>query len=307
MDSLKTLIAKGEYDLVLGLTAQGHDPEAVAYRVAALTGKGRGQEALALLLAHRDALYAYDPRFAIKADMELRFLANEFAAASADAAYFSAKPYVSQEIEEILRSLPDRIQAAEKAAQKPDFGLEDVGQVLSSSPSDREVMDALSRLQGDSASAHAEELAGVLGGKRHPYVRAYALLLLVSIRYPKEVVFRKGRKKLRLIPKDLEPPYTGPVFEGFRAYLAALAPDPSLGSLAERILGDCILASYPDPVLNKAKDPLLAGALLLVAARYLRAPEELALAAAEGADRAAIAALAAKIAKTIEGIPPLGE
>ena len=53
MDSLKTLIAKKQYALVLDLTKKSHDIDSISFRISALLGLGQLKEALALIKKYK--------------------------------------------------------------------------------------------------------------------------------------------------------------------------------------------------------------------------------------------------------------
>ncbi len=271
MDSLKSLIDRQQYDLVLSLTAGSADPEALVYRVSALLAKGEGKEAQELLTLNRDKLYAFNPYLTLRTDFELRFINKEFEAAYEDLKYFSEKPYVSQEVEELLRDLPGLIRTNERNQElAKKYSPEDIIRILRTSKDDYEVLSLLNYLQGSSIKQYSAYLKEILVSERHPSVKTYALLLLVSTGYEEEVTFHKNGKVYHLVPKQLDPPYVGEAFNGFARYLEALATDPSVGSIALNLLNDYIMDVYPEAVVTKAEDPLLATALIKLSRQYLR-------------------------------------
>lgn len=271
MDSLKSLIDRQQYDLVLSLTAASEDPEALVYRISALLAKGLGGEAMTLLTAHRDALFAFNPYLTLRTNFELRFINRQFDEAYEDLKYFQDKPYVSQQVEELLRDLPGLIRTNERNQElAKKYTPEDIIRILRTSKDDYEVLSLLNYLQGSSIRQYAAYLKEILVSERHPSVKTYALLLLVSAGYDQEVTFHKNGKVYHLIPKKLDPPYVGEAFNGFARYLENLATDPSVGSIALNLLNDYIMDVYPEAVVKKAEDPLLATALILLARRYLR-------------------------------------
>ena len=103
MESLKELIEKKEYQRVLELTKESKDAEALFCRVSAYLGLGRYQDARTLLVKERDALWAKNPILTMKATFETRFGLEEFDEAYQDEEDFANRPYISQEVEEVLR------------------------------------------------------------------------------------------------------------------------------------------------------------------------------------------------------------
>jgi hypothetical protein len=271
MDSLKSLLDKKQYDLILSLTEGSVDAEAIVYRISALLGKGQAKDAGALFLANRDLLWSYNPLLTIKSNFELRFIAQEFDAAYDDVSYFQNKPYVSQEIEEYLRDLPKRIRLNEKNQQLAhSYTPEKIEEVFHHSKDDYEVLNLLNYLQGVSVREYLSYIKELLVSNRHPSVKTYALLLLVEAGYPESVTFNKNGKVYHVIPKDLEPPYSGKRFNDFVLYLRDLSCDPSVSGVATSLLNDYIMDVYPETVIAKAEDTPLALALIKLAREYLR-------------------------------------
>lgn len=276
MDSFKSLLERKEYALVLNLSEGSKDPETLFCRLSALLATNDAQGALALFLENREALYVYNPLLTLKSNFELRFINGQFDEAYADEPYFENKPYVSQEVEEYLRGLPKLIRLNERnsrlaAAHSP----EDVDRILRGPSEDFEVLSLLDSLRDMPLAPYIDALKTLLLSSRHPAVKTYGLLLLVSAQYPGTVAFTKNGKRYDLVPKNLVPPYTGPLFQGFLAYLRSLSNDPSLQNVALSLLNDYILNRYPEPVISKAEDPGLALALLSLAKRYLRSDVDL--------------------------------
>jgi hypothetical protein len=307
MDSLKSLLDRRQYDLILSLTEGSADPEALVYRISSLLATGKGQEAMALITLHREKLFAFNPVLTLRTDFELRFINKQFDEAYEDLKYFSDKPYVSQEVEELLRALPGLIRTNERNQELAKrYAPGDIIRILRTSRDDYEVLSLLNYLQGSSINQYAAYLKEILVSERHPSVKTYALLLLVSTGYGEEVTFHKNGKVYHLVPKKLAPPYVGEAFNGFARYLEALATDPSVGSIALSLLNDYILDVYPEAVVTSAEDPLLATALIRLARSYLRSSlgiegylERYHLKAEE------VEALSAKIEDTIKKAPTL--
>jgi hypothetical protein len=276
MDSFKSLLDKKEYDLVLSLTENDNKPEDLFYRLAAFLAKGDSKSAWALFIKNRDQLYDFNPILTIKTNFELRDIAKQYDEAYDDIPYFENKPYVSQEVEEYLRDLPKTVRVMEKnSALSGTMPPEKVDDILKNSKDDYQVLTLLNSLTGALVYGHIDAVKALLVSPRHPEVKTYALLLLVSEHYPEEVLLSKNGKTYHLTPAKMTPPYTGKLFQDFLSYLRTLAHDPSVAGIAEDLLNDLILDLYPDEVLSESEDPLLAFALLSLARAYLRNDEDL--------------------------------
>lgn len=306
MDSLKSLLDKKQFDLVLDLTKDSPDPEAVFYRSTALISLNRPQEALSLLLNHRADLYEANPLLYMKVSFELRFILKQFDEAYKDLEWCSNQPYVSQAVEEQLRVYPGIIRSNEKAATYvKDYTPEEVEKVLLSSPDDYEVLSMLSFVQNHSLSDYTAILRQIAVSNRHPYVRTYALLLLIALKDKTPFSFPKAGSVYRVVPSDLVPPYTGEVYNGFVSSLVLLAKDPSLANTAHQILNDYIMDVYPEAVVTKADDKPLALAFLTLAKRYLKAEDDLSpLLETYHLEAKAVDASADQIQRVLDATPP---
>ena len=108
MDSLKTLMDKKSYDLVLKLTENSNDSLALFYRLSALLAVGKSEEALNLIYTKRIILQS---RLAIliKIHIEILCLLKRYEEAYNELKYYQELPYENQEVEEILKAMPEYI------------------------------------------------------------------------------------------------------------------------------------------------------------------------------------------------------
>jgi hypothetical protein len=226
MDSLKSLLDKKQYDLIISLTECSEDPEALVYRISAYLGKGDAKSALSLILNNREMLYSFNPFLTMKSNFEIRFILHQFDEAYDDLEYYRNRPYVSQAVEEYLRDLPTIIRTNERNQQlAKNYSEEDIEKIFKTSTDDYEVLSLLNYLQGSSISQYISYVKDILVGNRHPQVKTYALLLLISQRYPFEVTFSKNGNVYHLVPERLTPPYTGETFNSFVYFIKEQAAD----------------------------------------------------------------------------------
>ena len=88
MDNYKTLLEKGEYELVEQLTRLSKKPKELLYRLSALLSLSRYEEAVDILVSDRDILWKENPVLTLKVNFEVRFALKEFDEAYEDLAYF---------------------------------------------------------------------------------------------------------------------------------------------------------------------------------------------------------------------------
>ena len=105
MDSLKTLMDKKQYDLVIKLTENSNDSIALFYRLSALLVVGKSEDALNLIKTKR-LILQNKLALLIKFHIEILCLLGRFDEAYSELKYYEDLPYESQEVEEILREMP---------------------------------------------------------------------------------------------------------------------------------------------------------------------------------------------------------
>lgn len=304
MNDLKKLFEETKYQEILERTEKETDGESLFYRLMSLMALSEGERAMALLEKNRYEIFKSHPLQTLKSDFSLRILRKEWDEAYKDYDVFSNYPYISQEVEEALRSIPKALRIAEKEASLPlEASLKEMRETLKGKD-DFAILSLLKSLKKEDFPALEKELTNLLSRKEvHPFVRTYALLYLVSLSYSKEVSFLKDDELLRLIPSKLEPPYVDACYKSFVDLLEATLLDPSLYHVARNLLDEYILLSYPTDVLEKEDENLLLSALSLLAKDYLKGKGETPL----GKDVSLSEALSKK--KEIEGYlakePPL--
>lgn len=275
MDDLKKLFEDAEYQEILEKTKEKTDGESLFYRLTAFMALSKGKEAMALLEKNRYELFKAHPLETLKSDFSLRILFKEWDEAYEDYSIFSNYPYVSQEVEEALRSIPKALRLAEKQSSLPlEASLKEMRETLEGND-DFAILSLLKSLKKEDFPALKTELTDLLTKKEvHLFVRTYALLYLVSVSYPEEVSFLKDERNTKVIPSKLVPPYSDKHYKDFVTSLESLLTDPSCCHVARNILDEYILLSYPDNVLEKEDKNLLLGALSLLAKDYLKAKGE---------------------------------
>ena len=77
MDTIKTLMDKREYDLVIKITENSKDPDSLFYRISALLGIGKGDKALETLKENREILKK-NLYLLIKVHIDLLIILNKF-------------------------------------------------------------------------------------------------------------------------------------------------------------------------------------------------------------------------------------
>ena len=258
MDSLKTLMDKKQYDLVLKLTENSQDSLALFYRLSAMLATGRSEDALKLIKDKRQILLA-KPGVLMKIHIELLCLLGKFDEAYSELRYYQELPYENQETEELLNSLPKYIREEEiKVYKRQEVGQDELRKKLLSK-NDVDVLSALDAVRGQSLESFLLPIINILKNYPKQLVRTFALLLLVAKKYDKKVEFLHGDKLIEVIPSQLDEPFIIPGLgniDDVSSLFQNEYHDPSLSQNAINILSSYMVYIYPNKV-NYSKEELL--------------------------------------------------
>ena len=258
MDSLKTLMDKKQYDLVLKLTENSQDSLALFYRLSALLATGKSEDALKLIKDKRQILLS-KPGVLMKIHIELLCLLGKFDEAYSELRYYQELPYENQETEELLNSLPKYIREEElKLYKRQEVGQDEIRKRLLSK-NDADVLSALDAVRGQKLENFLLPIFNVMKNYPKQLVRTYALLLLVANRYDKKVEFMHGDKLIEVVPNELEEPFVVKGLGNIDNLLSLFQNeyrDPTISQNAINVLSSYMVYIYPNSV-NYSKEELL--------------------------------------------------
>ncbi len=295
MHQIDVLYDKGRYEEALEIAKGSEDPHDVGVGVSSLIALGRRQEALDMLLSRRKELFSHNPLLCMKADFELRFALEQFDEAYDDLSYFNNLPYVSQQVEEALREYPKKIREEEKAYLIQGKANGDNLDELLSCSDPYAVLGALSKIGNERLEGYESKIAGLLASSQYHDVKVFALEVLVSLGYGKEVTFADGGEKRKVRPSELVSPFAEKNYQSLRTMLGTLK-DSSLQRVCISLLDQIAMSSFPDYPFKGATLSTTLDALLSLGNEYLGGKE-----AAEGKSAEEKSRLKAILAKH----PPL--
>ena len=258
MDSLKSLMDKKQYDLVLKLTENSQDSLAIFYRLSALLATGHSDDALKLINAKRQILLN-KPGVLMKIHIELLCLLGKFDEAYSELRYYQELPYENQETEELLNRLPKYIRDEEiKVYKRQEVGQDEIRKKLLSK-NDVDVLSALDAVRGQKVENFLLPILNIMKTYPKQLVRTYALLLLVAYKYDKNVEFLQNDKIITIVPKELDEPFVikglGNI-EEITSLFQNEYHDPSLSQNAVNVLSSYMVYIYPNQI-NYSKEQLL--------------------------------------------------
>ena len=259
MDSLKTLMDQKNYNLVIKLTENSNDAIALFYRLSALLAVGQSEEALNLIKTKR-LIMQKRLSLLIKFHIEILCLLKRFDEAYEELKYYEELPYESQEVEEVLRSMPTYIRNEEKAAYKRPIDDDELREMLIKG-NDGEILASLDRIKG--LVDFTPFLLGILKvaqTHKRQVIRSIALLVLVYKKYDKEVKFLHHDKMITLVPANLDDPFIVPGYSSIEEFSYALQSeyhDPSIADNALNVISSYLLYNYPDKLNLSAEESLV--------------------------------------------------
>lgn len=248
MDSLKTLMDKKEYDLVIKLTEKSEDSISIFYRISALIATNHALEALKIIKQKRKVLQSR-LSLLVKVHIELLCLLKKFDEAYEELNYYRELPYENQETEELLRGMDKYIRHEERNQYyKKEVGQEEISQKLLSSDDDS-VLLALDQIRSLPLEPYIMPLSRILIDHPRQAIRTLTLLLLVSRKYDKEVSFLHIDRLIKVIPSQLEEPFSISGFKDIKELSSAFQDayrDPSVSQNALHLLSSYLIYLYPE-------------------------------------------------------------
>ena len=244
MDSIKTLMEKNQYDLVIKLTKNATDVDALFYRIGALLGVGKGDEALACLEKNQKILQKR-LGFLIKVHIDLLCILSRFDEAYEVLNYYRELPYESQEVEEILRAMPKYIRNEEKTnVSRKDISEEEIHSRLKSLNKDQ-ILNGINIALSNDINLFIPDFENILRGFPLQVVRSYALMGLVQKQVNHDFKFLSEKGMIVVNPSKLNPPFAGKDFNELTKRIQNEFKNPSLSNNAIDILSRYIIQIYP--------------------------------------------------------------
>lgn len=267
MDTLKTLMDKREYDLIIKITEKAVDAESLFYRISALLGVGQGQNALDCLKAHHQELHK-NLYLLIKVHIELLLILGKFDEAYEELEYYKNLPYESQRVEELLSSMVGHIREEERRQfQKPGLTDEEIKSRLISNDKTA-VMSALDLAGSRGVEPFLKEIQYVMVNNPIQSIRSIALMVLVQKNINKDFQFKSKEGLITVYPSNTKPPFTNDKFTNICKRMGAEFKNPSISNNAIEIFSAYIIDVYPEEI--DEDDDVIIAALYLISCDCLQ-------------------------------------
>lgn len=268
MDSLKSLIDKQNYDLVIKLTENSESASDFFYRIAAFTCLGKYEEGLNVIQDHQEMLEKENLNSLIHIHIELLCALERFDQAYSILDYYSNLPYQSQIVEETLQKMPEIIEIEEKKKQTmTKFNEDDVFEKLNShNPED--VLFALDLIKKLDVFTYLDEIKKIMIKNEKQTVRSFALMLLVSKEVDREMDYLSYKGLIKVNPKKLSKPFSGEFLNSLLRKMDNEFKNTTLSQTGAHLISSVLIYIYPHE-LSENLDEIL-GAIYLYSQKLMQ-------------------------------------
>ena len=271
MDSLKSLMDKKQYELVIKLTENSTDSTNLFYRISAFLATGKADESLKCIDENRKLLES-DLLLLIRIHIEILCILGKFDDAYKELKYYESLPYVSQQVEEILQQMPGYIRTEErKAFSSKDLSDDQVRKLLKSEDMNDNII-ALDIVRERDIHSFMNDITWLMVNHKLQSIRSFSLLILVQKEVDGVFKFLHIDKIIEVNPSKLEPPFVGEPFNSVTKKLSIDFNNPSLSDNAIQILSTYIMFIYPDKI-NYDEEEIIE-ALYQISSDYLQSKKE---------------------------------
>lgn len=261
MDTLKSLMDKHEYELVIKLTEKSGDVDSIFYRISALLAIGQGEKALACLKEHHIELHK-NLLLLIKVHIDLLLILGKFDEAYDELDYYKNLPYESQQVEELLSSMVAHIREEERS----QYGKKTVSDdEIKSRLKDNDKGTAMSGLEmagNRGVETFINEIQYLMINHSSQAIRSFALMMLVQKKWEKEVEFKSKDTIIKVNPSKTKAPFVGELFNRLSKRMISEFKNPTISDNAISIFSSYIIDIYPNEVTEE-DDYLIASLYLL--------------------------------------------
>lgn len=270
MDNLETLFNKKEYLLVLDLTKDSKDPKELLLRLSCLVIQGEIDKALDEIEANQSLIEKQYQLRLMKLHFELLLSKKLFDDARLALTHYENLPYVSQEVEEFMREMKERIEDEAHPKSTHKFEIDEIYDILEKETEESKISQVLFSLKTYNINNYIDSLKIFLKREEvNPNFRTYALILLIDEKVDEEIEFLSRKGLIKVNPTKINPPFIGDSFNKVCEEITKKANnDISLTQTALHLFNCYVIDTYPEDIYNLDLDKL-ASAFIRIAEIYL--------------------------------------
>ena len=260
MDSLKTLIDKKQYNLVIKATENCSDAESLFYRIIALGSLAKFSEAIEVIQKNKNVLEASSLGLLIDLHIDILLLAERFDDAYLAYDYYKELPYHSQVVEEKISSIPTKIREAMKETYKSgnkDFSDDDIKKALSSNEINNLFM-AIEKIKDGYYLKFLKEIKTILLKGEKQSIRSFLLMFLVEQKFDQEIDFNSEGKVIRINPSKIKQPFIKDEMKELEKFCFSLEKDVTFTNTFLNIYSSISMYKFPSKIELSDKVSLFA-------------------------------------------------
>ena len=270
MDNLDSLFNKKEYDLVIKLTELSNDPKDLFLRISSYVALGKTDAALDIIEKYQTLIETKFPFQLMKLHFELLLSKQLFDEANLALKHYENLPYISQEVEEFMRDMKERIVDESHPKGTKTVNLDEIYDVLETSTDQSKISQVIFSLKNYNLNIYIDSLKIFLTREDvHPNFRTYALILLVDNKYDENIKFLSLNGVVEVNPSKLFPPFMSKEFNEVCKLITEKAEQNiTLTETALHLFNCFIIDTYPIDIYKDGVEEL-AKAFVYIAKSYL--------------------------------------
>ena len=270
MDNLDSLFNKKEYELILDLTKDSQDPKELLMRVSCLIILGESDKALDEIEKNQSIIEKRYQLRLMKLHFELLFADDLYDEAFVALKHYQDLPYVSQEVEEFMQEVDYKIKHPRLKSASRTIEIDEIFDILEKETDQGKISQCLSSLKTYNINIYIDSLKiFMLREDVHPNFITYALILLVTLNYDKNIKVRTTEGIIDVIPEKLTIPFGTENYNSIcEKIIEKSEKDSSLRETAIHLFNCFIIDTFP---FDAYKDDCekLASAFILIGKEYL--------------------------------------
>ncbi|MGM9857804.1 MAG: hypothetical protein ACI311_00900 [Bacilli bacterium] len=268
MNKFEKLIFEGKYDELLEETKNLNNLDEAYARFKVLVMTEKYQEVLDLIAKYKnDFIFTLNKRKELFVNhMYVLFRLNKFNEMYKEIEYYDSLPYEDYEFEEIIKEYKTKFyNNMEKLQLQNENTLLKIEKALMHPTSIAETLMRIDELRYQDFTSIFPAIKEFLKSDFDDLTKTYLLLVLVEKNSFEEIELHKNGLEYKLLPYDLDPPFENDYHKDIINLIQQYAENPSVSSLATRLLSLYTLNIYPDDFFDFDKNDIVVSFLELAA------------------------------------------
>lgn len=212
--------------------------------INSLINEGSYETALKELVFKQEQLFKLDPIWTIKTHIQILVDLEKLGDALEELAIYKTYPYVSMEIEDLIKDITISIKAKVNKQGKQQVSKGEILSYLNSD--DYEVVSrALFLIRSSNPFDFISELEALLVSEKDNNIKTLTLLILLEINYNKPLLILKNGQKVTIKPDQISMPFADDIYLTLKDKIIEFSKDISQNNFANEYAKVAYLNLYP--------------------------------------------------------------